>query len=71
MKFEHEISFALTDATGGSDASNPQTNARKVPGGYILNGHKRWIGQGTTATFIIVWAKNVDDNDKVQGFIVQ
>ena len=44
MNLDCFISFGLTEASGGSNASDPLTNARKVPGGYILNGHKRWIG---------------------------
>jgi alkylation response protein AidB-like acyl-CoA dehydrogenase len=71
MNFESFISFGLTEASGGSNASSPLTNARKVPGGFILNGHKRWIGQGTSADFIVVWASNVDEDNKVQGFVVQ
>ena len=41
---EKYISFGLTEPSGGSNASDPLTIARKVPGGYILNGHKRWMG---------------------------
>ena len=69
--FEKFISFGLTEPSGGSNASDPLTIARKVPGGYILNGHKRWMGQGTYADFNIIWAKNVDDGGKVQGFVVE
>ena len=50
-------SFALTEPENGSDASNLQTSARKVDGGFILNGTKRWIGNGTFADYIIVWAR--------------
>ena len=71
MNFDCFISFGLTEVSGGSNASNPITNARKVEGGYILNGQKRWIGQGTYADFIVIWAKNVDEDNKVQGFVVQ
>ena len=71
MNLDCFISFGLTEASGGSNASDPGTNARKVPGGYVLNGVKRWIGQGTYADYIVVWAKNVDDGNRVQGFVVE
>lgn len=32
-----------------------------------MNGVKRWIGNGTFADYIIVWARH---SDKVQGFVV-
>ena len=33
--------------------------------GYILNGEKYWIGNATFADYIVVWAKNKDDNNKI------
>lgn len=39
--------------------------------GYILNGEKFWIGNGTFADYIIVWAKNRDDGDRIQAFVVE
>lgn len=59
------ISFALTEPGQGSDAANIKTTAKKVPGGFILNGVKRWIGNGTFAGLFIVWAKNVDEGNKI------
>jgi len=41
--------FALTESTNGSDASALKTNATKTEGGWLLNGEKRWIGNGTMA----------------------
>ena len=41
------------------------TTARKVEGGYILNGTKRWPGNGTIADYTIIWAKNVSDGNKI------
>ncbi len=57
--------FALTEAENGSDATNMQTNAKKVEGGYILNGNKRWPGNGPIADLTVVWAKNVSDGNKI------
>jgi alkylation response protein AidB-like acyl-CoA dehydrogenase len=47
------------------------TTAKKVEGGYIINGQKRWPGNATIADFTIVWAKNVSDGNKIQGFVVE
>ena len=35
-----------------------------------MNGLKRWIGNATFADYIIVWARNARENNKVQGFVV-
>ena len=43
----------------------------KVSGGYLLNGEKRWIGNGTHADYINVWARNPLANNKVQCFVVE
>ena len=32
---------------------------------------KRWIGNATFADYIIVWARNAEEGNKVQGFVVQ
>jgi alkylation response protein AidB-like acyl-CoA dehydrogenase len=48
-----------------------QTTAKKVEGGYILNGKKRWPGNATIADRTIIWAKNISDGNKIQGFIVE
>ena len=45
------------------------TRAKKVDGGYILNGSKMWITNGSVADIAVVWAK--DDNDEVRGFLVE
>ncbi|CAK7243873.1 MAG: hypothetical protein STHCBS139747_005403 [Sporothrix thermara] len=52
--FTGETSFCLgaTEPTGGSDLANLRTTARQTPDGtaYIVNGHKKWISGGLTAT---------------------
>ena len=63
--------FGLTEPENGSDATNMQTNAKKVEGGYILNGQKKWPGNATLADYHIIWAKNVSDGNKIQGFVVE
>ena len=61
--------FGLTEPNFGSNPSGMITRAKKVDGGYILNGSKMWITNGSVADIAVVWAK--DDNDEVRGFLVE
>ena len=60
--------FGLTEPNFGSNPGGMTTTAKKVKDGYILNGAKMWITNGTIADISIVWAK--DDDGVVRGFIV-
>ncbi|WP_407555155.1 acyl-CoA dehydrogenase family protein [Streptomyces sp. Pv4-95] len=63
--------FAMTEPLGGSDvAGGMRTTARRDGDHWILNGAKRWIGNGTFADLVIVWARDEADN-KVKGFVVE
>ncbi len=71
--------FGLTEPHGGSDvAGGLETTARREGGPHggpnggrwVLNGAKRWIGNGTFADLVIIWARDLDDN-KVKGFVVE
>lgn len=62
-------SFALTEPDHGSDPEGMETRARRVDGGYILNGHKRWIGLAAQADLLVIWAK--DEERIVRGFLVE
>ena len=56
--------MALTEPDHGSDVSlSMKTYAKKVEGGYLLNGLKKWTGNGPFADYICVWAKNRDDKN--------
>ena len=61
--------FGLTEPNFGSNPSGMLTNAKKTDGGYILNGSKMWITNGSIADIAIVWAK--DDSGEIRGFIVE
>ena len=61
--------FGLTEPNYGSNPSGMLTNAKKVDGGFILNGSKMWITNGTIADIAIVWAK--DEEEVIRGFIVE
>jgi len=53
---------ALTEPDYGSDESSLKTAATKVPGGWHLDGQKRWIGNSTFADMLIILARNADTN---------
>ena len=61
--------FGLTEPNFGSNPSGMITRAKKIDGGYILDGSKMWITNGTIADVAVVWAK--DDNDDIRGFLVE
>ncbi|KAL6604052.1 hypothetical protein ACP70R_044413 [Stipagrostis hirtigluma subsp. patula] len=61
--------YAMTEPDHGSDASTLSTTARKVPGGWILNGQKRWPANSSFADVFVVLAKNTSTN-QINGFIV-
>lgn len=60
--------FGLTEPDSGSDPASMRTTAKKVSGGWILQGSKMWITNAPFANIAIVWAKTVDG---VRGFIVE
>ena len=70
VNFDKIYCFGLTEPGNGSDASNLRASAKKVEGGYILNGQKRWIGNATFGD-VCVWARNEDDGGRVQCFVVE
>ncbi len=59
--------FGLTEPDFGSNPTGMMTTATKTPGGYRLNGTKRWITNGSVAHVALVWAKL---EGKVHGFLV-
>jgi glutaryl-CoA dehydrogenase len=62
--------FAMTEPLGGSDvAGGMRTTAKRDGDHWIINGAKKWIGNATFADLVVVWARDVDDNN-VKGFVV-
>jgi glutaryl-CoA dehydrogenase len=61
--------FGLTEPDAGSDPGAMTTKARKVSGGYVLNGAKMWITNSPIAHIAIIWAK--DDAGDIRGFVVE
>jgi glutaryl-CoA dehydrogenase len=62
--------FALTEPEHGSDSVALETSARPDGDGWVLNGRKRWIGLGSVADLVVVWARNTEDG-QVNGFVVE
>jgi glutaryl-CoA dehydrogenase len=60
--------FGLTEPDYGSDAGGMITRAKKVDGGWVLNGAKMWISNAPYADVFVVWAK--DDAGDIRGFVL-
>jgi glutaryl-CoA dehydrogenase len=64
--------FGLTEPDFGSNPGGMMTTARETKEGWVLNGAKMWITNGSTAHAAIIWAKTggMEDIDSIRGFIV-
>ena len=62
--------FALTEPEHGSDSVALETSARCDGDEWVLDGAKRWIGNGSIADVVVVWARSHED-DEVKGFLVE
>ena len=60
--------FALTEPTHGSDSVALETTAEATAGGFLLNGEKKWIGNGSIGGTTVVWARAEDG--QVHGYLV-
>ena len=61
--------FGLTEPDAGSDPGSMTSNAKKVDGGYKINGSKTWITNAPVADVFIIWAK--DEQGVLRGFIAK
>ena len=61
--------FGLTEPDYGSDIGSMTTRAKKVDGGWILNGAKMWISNAPIADLFVIWAK--DDAGDIRGFVLE
>jgi len=64
--------FGLTEPDYGSNPGGMITTAKETKDGWVLNGAKMWITNGSTADIAIVWAKTgaIDDPTSIRGFVV-
>ena len=64
--------FGLTEPDFGSNPGGMITRAKREKSGFILNGTKRWITNGSVSDVAVVWAKLEEDGkDVVRGFLVE
>lgn len=61
--------FGLTEPNHGSDPGGMRTRARRVDGGFVLDGAKTWITNSPIADVFVVWAK--DDEGFIRGFVLE
>ncbi|HYH25800.1 MAG TPA: acyl-CoA dehydrogenase family protein [Blastococcus sp.] len=63
--------FGLTEPDHGSDvARGLRTTCRRDGDSWVLDGEKKWIGNGSFADLVITWARDVE-TDRVLGFVVE
>jgi glutaryl-CoA dehydrogenase len=67
-RLEEIGAFGLTEPAHGSDAVGLETSARRDGDSYVLNGQKKWIGNGSIADHVIIWARGEDG--AVGGYVV-
>jgi glutaryl-CoA dehydrogenase len=60
--------FGLTEPGFGSNPAGMLTTARKDGSGWVLNGEKTWITNGSMADIAVVWART---ETGIQGFLVE
>jgi isovaleryl-CoA dehydrogenase len=65
--------LAMSEHSAGSDVVSMRTTAKKVDGGYLLNGSKMWITNGPDADYIVVYAKTEPEagSKGITAFIVE
>ncbi|MFI9046994.1 acyl-CoA dehydrogenase family protein [Streptomyces sp. NPDC053427] len=68
-RLERIGAFGLTEPAHGTDVVKLETTAHRDGDSYVLNGHKRWIGNATFADYVIVWARG--DDGHVGGYVVE
>ena len=69
-RIEKTGAFGLTEPDHGSDSVALETSARRQGDEWVLNGRKRWIGNGHAADVVVLFARNIDDG-QVNAFVVE
>jgi glutaryl-CoA dehydrogenase len=63
--------FGLTEPDAGSDPAGMRTFAKKVDGGYVINGSKTWISNAPFADAFVIWAKSEAHGGGIRGFVLE
>lgn len=61
--------FGLTEPDVGSDPGGMVTRAKKVSGGFVLQGAKMWISNAPHADVFLIWAK--DESGEIRGYLLE
>ena len=69
-RLEKTGAFALTEPDHGSDSVSLETSARRDGDSWIIDGHKRWIGNGAAGDVIVLYARDEADG-QVKAFVVE
>ena len=69
-RLEEVGAFALTEPDHGSDSVALETRARRDGDTWVLDGAKRWIGNGSIADVVVVFARS-DQDGQVKAFLVE
>ena len=68
------VALALTEPGAGSDVRSVISNAKKVDGGWILNGRKTWISDADHAHYLLTLCRtengNIDKRKSFTAFLV-
>ena len=70
VKAEKVYAFGLTEPEAGSDPASMQTTYEMKGSGYVLNGTKYLISNGTIADYLIIFAHNKSSQKEITAFIV-
>ncbi|GAA1365321.1 acyl-CoA dehydrogenase family protein [Arthrobacter rhombi] len=70
VRLEKIGAFALTEPRRGSDSAQLETSARREGDTWVLNGAKRWIGNGSMAHLVVIWARDEADGN-VKAFVME
>jgi isovaleryl-CoA dehydrogenase len=70
---DHVGALAMSEAGAGSDVVGMKLRAEPVPGGYLLNGTKYWITNGSVAETLVVYAKTAPDGGSrgITAFLIE
>ena len=65
--------LAMSESGAGSDVVGMTTRAKKVDGGYVIDGTKMWITNGPDADYVVVYAKTSPEKKSrgITAFIVE
>ena len=63
--------FGLTEPDAGSDPAGMRTFAKKVDGGYVINGSKTWISNAPFADVFVIWTKSEAHGGGIRGFVLE